>query len=158
MAINYELTEKYAAKIKPILPLAKKAYGARTQDTPEHKASRKYTDLLNEYTGKGGSLIALSKELDVAYSGMRRRVFTSTQPPVTSARGTSARQKKTEQEVAESVARVKKARAAGTAEYHQQLAKEYSAGVSLNTIAHALGISNAYPLYYGVQRHTAKTK
>jgi hypothetical protein len=152
---NYELTERYAEKIKPILPLAKKAYGSRNQETPAHKASRKYTALLNEYVEKGGSLIALSRELDVAYSGMRRRVFTSKQPPVTSVRGTTARPKKSKEEVEAAISRVKKAREKGTAAYHEQLAKEYASGVSLNVIARGLGITNASPLYYGVQRHTA---
>ncbi|WJZ48437.1 hypothetical protein [Actinomycetia phage DSL-LC01] len=152
---NYELTAKYAEKIKPILPLAKKAYGSRAQETPAHKASRKYTQLLNEYVSKGGSLIALSRELDVAYSGMRRRVFTSQQPPVTTVRGTTARPRKSKEETEAAVARVKKARDKGTAFYHEQLAKEYAAGISLNVIARGLGITNASPLYYGVQRYTA---
>lgn len=152
---NQELTDKYAVKIKPILPLAKKAFGARTQNTPAHKASRKYTELLNEYVNKGGSLIALSKEIDVAYSGMRRRVFTSQQPPVTSVRGTTARPRKSKEENEAAVQRVKKARAQGTQAYHAQLAHEYGAGISLNTIAKGLGITNASPLYYGVQRHAA---
>ena len=152
---NYELTQKYAEKIKPILPLAQKAYGSRTQETPAHRASRKYTALLAEYVGKGGSLVSLSRELEVAYSGMRRRLFTSQQPPVTSVRGTSARPRKTKEETDAAIARVKKARQLGTASYHEALAKEYGAGISLNTIARGLGITNASPLYYGVQRYTA---
>lgn len=152
---NYELTGKYADKIRPILPLAKKAYGSRTQDTPAHKASRKYTQLLNEFVDKGGSLISLSRELGVAYSGMRRRVFTSQQPPVTSVRGTTSRPRKSQEEIDAAVSRVKKARDKGTSAYHAQLAQEYASGVSLNVIARGLGITNASPLYYGVQRHTA---
>ncbi len=76
-----ELTEKYAQKIEPILPLAKRAYGLRGQATPEHKASEKYTALLKEYYSKGGSLVALAEKLGVAYSGMRRRIFASSTPP-----------------------------------------------------------------------------
>ena len=38
-----ELVTQYAEKIRPLLPLAKKAYGSRTQVTPAHKASQEYT-------------------------------------------------------------------------------------------------------------------
>ena len=54
MNTSRELTEKYAQKIEPILPLAKRAYGLRGQDTPEHKASTKYTELVKDYYSKGG--------------------------------------------------------------------------------------------------------
>jgi transposase-like protein len=48
--------------------------------------------------------------------------------------------------------RVREAKQQGTNEYHDQLAREYSDGISLSSLARELGISSAAPLYYGVQR------
>ena len=71
---SHELVEEYALKIEPLLPLAQKAYGARTRLGPHHEASREYTSLLSEFQARGGSLPLLAKRLNVAYAGMRRRV------------------------------------------------------------------------------------
>lgn len=146
--MNEKLLYEYAKKIRPLLPLATRAFGARTHDTPEHRASREYTRLLIEYYGKGGSLLALSKDLGVAYAGLRRRVVTADSPT----RTVRLHSRATPEQVAEAVDRVRSARAKGTDAYHQQLLKEYDAGISLGKLASALGLSGANPLYYGVHR------
>jgi hypothetical protein len=155
--VSDALVEQYAKKITPLLPLAKKAYGSRAQTTPAHEASREYTRLLSEFYEKGGSLVALADRLDVAYSGMRRRVFTASLPPSTIKKG---RVKLSDADVAKAASRVLAAREKGGAEaYHDALAQEYQNGVSLAALADQLGLSSAAPLYYGVQRsalrHTA---
>lgn len=148
--MNDQLVQEYKEKIEPLLILAKKAYGSRNQDTPAHNASREYTRLLIEYQKRGGSLPKLAKELKVAYAGVRRRVVmnsvavASIKPSVRSLRQSDA--------VDNAAIRVKKAKETGVNEYHDQLAKEYTAGVSLSALAKALGLSSAAPLYYGVQR------
>ncbi len=142
-----DLILEYAEKIRPILPLAKKAYGARNQASPEHDASRKYTDLLIEFKSKGGSLPQLAKTLDVAYPGLRRRIVmnnvavSSIKPKI----------RATHQENLDAVSRVKQAKGVGIDQYHDQLAQEYRSGVSLSVLARELGLSSAAPLYYGVQ-------
>jgi transposase-like protein len=147
-----ELTAVYAEKLKPMVESAKKACGSRTQDTPNHEISRQYTAQLREYYEQGGNLVALAKELGVAYSGIRRRVFLSA-VIITSSSGRK-HSTSTQQETDDAVARVKRAKAAGTRQYHAQLATEYlQNGVSLGRIAQGLGIKNASPLYYAVQRH-----
>jgi hypothetical protein len=143
-----QLLSEYADQIRPLLPLAKKAFGARTHVTPAHQASQQYTQLLVEYHNKGGSLLALAKELEVAYAGLRRRIVTANASSP-SYRGHSSA---TPEETAAAVERVRKAKAAGTTSYHDQLLKEYDAGVSLGKIASGLGLSGANPLYYGVHR------
>jgi hypothetical protein len=146
-----QLLSEYADRIKPLLPLAKRAFGARTHDTPAHRASHEYTQLLVEYHEKGGSLLSLAKELGVAYAGLRRRIVTA-DAPVPEYRGHS---KTSPEELADAIERVKKARAAGTDTYHQQLLVEYEAGVSLGKLAVGLGLSGSNPLYYGVHRARA---
>jgi hypothetical protein len=155
MKKNTALTQEYAEKMRPLIPLAQKAYGSKSQNTPAHQASRQYTELLVEFVEKNGSLIHLAKELEVSYAGLRRRVFTSSIP----AMDNKTSRKKIDPETLEAaVARVREAKAAGTVKYHEQLAHEYySNGISLSAIAKGLGVANAGPLYYGVQRHVHKT-
>lgn len=153
--MSEELTKEYAEKIKPMLELAKKAYGSRNQSTPAHIASKAYTALLIEYTEKDGSLLRLANELGVAYSGMRRRVFTAKTP---SALNSWTNKNLAADEVAAAIERVRLAKQnGGTRAYHRQLSTEYyKNGVSLGAIAKGLGIKNAAPLYYGVNRHTLR--
>lgn len=147
-----ELTEEYAAKLEPLLPLAKRAYGLRGQDTPEHRASAQYTDLVKEYYAKGGSLVALSHRLSVAYSGLRRRVYTSAVPPV----ARKLRSKATEESIAVTLSDIVDAKNASTEEYHAAIYKAYNEGVSLALIAKSLNLSSSAPLYYAMQRHTIR--
>lgn len=148
---NEELTLEYADKIQPLLPLARKAYGSRTQATPAHEASRRYTELLVEYNDKGGSLLDLATVLGVAYSGIRRRIFTSKTPNL---EVDKPKRKTTPEELEAALERVREAKARGTRAYHEQLAVEYHGnGISLGALARGLGIANAAPLYYGVNRH-----
>lgn len=142
------LLEKYKAKLEPLVPLATKAYGSRSNDTPAHRASRKYTELLVEYYEQGGSLVAMANELGVVYAGLRRRVTTADAP----VREAKPRSRFEPEQLDAAVERIKAAKAKGTEEYHAQLAKEYDKGVSLAKVATALGLSSSNPLYYGVQR------
>jgi len=149
-----KLLESYAKKIKPILPLAKKAYGSRLHVSPAHKASRQYTQLLVEYHSKGGSLVALAKELGVTYAGVRRRVLTADEV-VQPARKRSAL---SDTLTAKGIERIKKAKEKGPDAYHAALAAEYDKGISLAKVAAALDISSSQPLYWAVSRARQKQK
>lgn len=137
------------------MPMAHKAYGAKDQKTPAHIASQEYTRLLKEFHSLNGSLLDLSQELGVAYSGVRRRVFTSELESLAATRVRGAA-KRSPEEVEASIERVRVAKALGPIKYHAQLADEYANGFSLGAIAKGLGITNAAPLYYGVQRHSIR--
>ncbi len=143
-----QLLADYADQLRPLMTLAKRAYGSRANVSPAHQASQEYTRLLVEYHSKGGSLLALAKELDVAYAGLRRRVVTAG-VPVAPNRAHSAA---TPDEIAEAVERVQLARRTGTDSYHRQLLTEYESGISLGKLAAGLGLSGSNPLYYGVQK------
>lgn len=146
--MSQELVEKYAQLIEPILPNAKRAYGSRSQATPEHDASREYTRLLTEFYSKGGSLPLLAKRLHVAYAGVRRRVVMND----ISVSLIKPKIRVKDQDVRSSALRVNKAKSENVDSYHDQLAQEYRAGISLSNLAKELGLSSAAPLYYGVQR------
>lgn len=152
--MSNELVEQYAQLIQPHLEDAKKAYGARNQNSAAHNASREYTRLLIEFRSKGGSLPLLAKRLQVAYAGVRRRVVmneinVSNIKPKTKIRGEA---------VKIAAQRVKLAKEQGTDQYHDQLAEEYKSGISLSNLAKELGLSSAAPLYYGVQRSLQRNR
>ena len=148
-----DLVAQYKAKIEPLFPLAKKAYGSRFQNTPAHKASREYTRLLVEFYSIGGSLPELAKALKVAYPGLRRRVVMES----VSISNIKPQKKANRSELPAAVERVKIARQSGdVSTYHKQLAEEYKNGFSLQDIAKGLGLGSAAPLYYGAQRSLQK--
>jgi hypothetical protein len=151
--MNEEILESYAQRIEPLLPQAKKAYGSRTQSTPQHTASREYTRLLVEFHSLGGSLPKLAKRLEVAYAGVRRRVVMSN-VSVSSVKPTT----RVKGDITAAVERVRAAKSVGVDQYHDQLAAEYRSGVSLANLAKAMGIKSAAPLYYGVQRSLQRSK
>lgn len=148
------LVESYVAQIQPHLELAKKAYGSRNTDSPQHAASREYTRLLVEFYQRGGSLLQISKELGVTYAGVRRRVTTANIPPA----GSRNRSKATPDEILQAAQRILEAKHSGDVDiYHEALRREYEDnGISLNKLAKALGLSSSNPLYYGVARTKIK--
>jgi hypothetical protein len=144
-----ELLEEYVEKITPVLDLAKKAYGSRSTKSPQHDASRLYTQYLVEFYAKGGSLLQISKALGVTYAGVRRRIVTAELPATTKRSRSTA----SVEDVFNAATRVIEAKNAGTDAYHEQLRYEYEVnGISLTKLAKELGLSSANPLYYGVSR------
>jgi transposase-like protein len=146
------LIEEYSNRLEKLMPLAKKAYGSRSNTSPAHDASRQYTNLLKEYYGKGGSLVAMASELGVAYAGLRRRVVTSEMPSLPPRK----RSRLTPEETEQAILRIKDAKSKSTEDYHTQLAAEYDNGISLAKVASGLGLSSSQPLYYGVQRSRSR--
>lgn len=141
--------ERYAQAMEPLLPLARRAYGSRDIQSPQHDASREYTRLLVEFYNNGeGSLLDMAERLGVQYAGLRRRVVTSGVP--TSSR--RPRKKFPEEEYDAAVEEIQHAKTQGTYEYHLTLYKHWERGLSLTKIAKRLGLSSSNPLYYGVNR------
>jgi hypothetical protein len=63
-----------------------------------------------------------------------------------------------DQDIKSAAQRVQRAKAQDVDAYHDQLAAEYKAGISLSNLAKELGLSSAAPLYYGVQRSIQRTE
>lgn len=148
--------EEYAAQMEVLLPLARKAYGSRTTNSPQHEASREYTRLLVEFYGNGGSLIQLANRLDVTYAGVRRRILTDEIPAIPKGKNS----KSSPHEVTEAAVRVKLAHLEdGSAAYHDQIRYEYEVNkISLAKLAKELGLSSANPLYYALTRSRVNSK
>jgi chromosome segregation and condensation protein ScpB len=148
--MEFSVFEEYAQKLKELLPLARRAYGSRSVDSPQHDASREYTRLVVEYYRRGGSLINLAQALGVTYAGLRRRVITA---EISAPKKRNYSRASQEQSV-EAFNRIMRVKELGTVEaYHEALRHEYEDnGISLTKIAKLMGLSSANPLYYGVAR------
>jgi len=149
-----DLLRTYAGWIVPILPLAQKAYGSRDSISPQHDASREYTRLLCEFYALGGSLIQMAEKLGVTYAGLRRRVTTAC---ITPSANTRVRRKYTDEEYTEAIDTILAAKAESTETYHDTLKSVHDRGFSLTHIAERMGLSSAYPLYYGVNQSKIRT-
>jgi transposase-like protein len=143
------LADTYAKKLEPLVEDAKRAYGSRDQNKTPHKASRRYTELLVEYYEKGGSIQMIADRLGVTYAGIRRRIITANNavPPAVRRKGL------TEEVINAHIDRIRDAKERGTERYYAAIAQARENGVSMSAIARGLGISNASPLYYGLQQH-----
>lgn len=134
--------EEYAAKIRPLLPLATQP-GRHRLGSPVRVASDRFTELVQEYSSKGGNMAALSRELGLEeqtiYKRNRRGRKHGIKAGHYSAAGMKAR------DVATVQAAVARARAAeeegGRAARDAVLAKAYKDGVALRPLAAAFGMT-----------------
>lgn len=144
--------DAYAARIRPLLPLATQAYGRRDTISPAHDASREYTKILCEYVAEGGSLPKLADSLGVAYAGLRRRVTNAQLPPVPRVE----RKRYSDEEYTHVTEELTRLRASGTDQYHDRLLELQENGYSFTRITRELGLKSGYPLYYGADRARAR--
>lgn len=149
MTVNLALVKQYADLIRPHLELAKKAYGDRNTQSPQHDASREYTRLLKEFYEQGGSLLALGEELGVQYSGLRRRITAQAPDPDKAPR---KRVKVSEEELNAAAADLLALKGGDSEVYHDRIKHYYDANVSLSKLAEKMGLASAYTLYYGKDR------
>lgn len=143
---EYELGKTFKEAMLPLIPLAQKAYGSRATDSLAHETSRQFTELLAEYSKRGGALLPLSKELNVSYAALQRRLKTADVAPLPR----SARSKADSTEYPPAAERLKKVKKISTVAYHTAIKQEYDRGLSLNKLASYMGLKSAYPLYYGL--------
>ena len=150
------MTEKYADLMRPLLPLARKAYGSRDTVSVQHDASREYTRLAIEYYSNGGSLLKLAEALGVTYAGLRRRILTNDIRP----KDKRTRSKATAEEISSAVKSILFAKGSGNVEnYHETIRAQYEdRWISLSKIAKEMGLSSANPLYYAVAKTKIKQK
>ena len=141
----------YAAKIKPLLSDAKKAYGSQAPNSPARIASETVNAYLLQYVEKGGQIPELARHLDgeISLSGLRRRVRIARGADTSAMEGQEqivgrvprARGKKDPELIKEAVKEIQLARKQGGRVYGDAVRKAYDEGLSLNAIASELGIS-----------------
>lgn len=144
--VNTQLVEEYADLLRPLLPIARKAYGTQGPNSSARLASRRVNELLLEYVDeKGGNVTHLANALGtemISLPGLRRRLRSARagnslgDTPTSKKRGS-----KDPARVAAAAERIKVARDTGTSEYGAEVRKVYDEGVSLTAVAREMGIS-----------------
>jgi hypothetical protein len=137
------LARDFAAEIKPLMPLARRAYGQQKQGTEARTASDQVNALLLEYDEAGGNVTQLSEELagEITLAGLRRRlrVARARTPLGVSSEDRPFRGSREPVKIHEAVHRIRQAQ--GTPSYGVEIRRAYDAGLALSAIADELGVS-----------------
>lgn len=144
--INTTLVEEYAERLRPLLPIARKAYGTQGPQSEARLASQRVNKILLDYVDeKGGNVTHLANELGtdmISLAGLRRRLRSARSGHSLGATSTSKKRgDKNPGRVAEAAERIKTAKEKGSPEYGAEVRKVYDEGVSLAAVAGKIGIS-----------------
>lgn len=137
-----ELAQKYAEDIRPLMPLARKAYGQQKQGTTARAASDAVNELLLEYDGKGGNVTQLAEELDgtITLAGLRRRLRVARAgTPLGQVTDRSFRGNRDPEMIHAAVEKIRAAQ--GTDMYGVEIRLAYDQGLALSALAEELGVS-----------------
>jgi hypothetical protein len=148
--VNTELVHEYAERLRPLLPLASKAYGTQRPDSAPRRASDEVNKIILEYADqRGGNMTHLATELEgsISLPGLRRRLR-SARGGSLSAEYSFARKRGTKdpEKVEAAAKKIDEARNVNSLAYAQAVREVYAAGISLSAVARALGI-NYYSLW-----------
>lgn len=142
--VNEELVNQYAEDLRPLLPLAARAYGTQGPNSPARLASDEVNQKLLEYASQGGNITHLANELEgsISLPGLRRRLRSARNGKLLGT-FTSSRKRgnKDPEAVARAAEKIRNARAVGPRQYGQAVRDVYEENISLTAVAQELGVS-----------------
>lgn len=148
--VNTELVTEYAERLRPLLPEASKAYGARKPDSVPRRASDEVNKLILEYVEKhNGNMTHLARALEghISLPGLRRRLRSARGGSLTKDIGYSRKRgSKDPEKVSAAAHKIRQARNVSPAAYAEAVRQAYRDNISLSAIAKELGI-NYYSLW-----------
>lgn len=143
--VNAELVSDYAEQLKPLLPLAGKAYGTQGPNSPARVASDKVNQLLLEYVDQHhGNVTHLANELDgyISLPGLRRRLRSARNGKLLGSFPSSRKRgSKDPEKVKAAAAKIGQARNVSPTAYGQAVREVYQENVSLSAVAKELDVS-----------------
>lgn len=148
--VNDELVGDYADRIRPLLPLARTAYGTQAPDSPARRASDEVNDLILEYADvKGGNLTHLARELGegdsnetLSLAGLRRRLRSARRGKLLGSTSTSRKRGSRDPELVKDAAhKIRQARNVGSSSYGEAVRDAYRRNISLTAVAKELDVS-----------------
>ena len=143
--INTTLVEDYAEQLRPLLPVARTAYGTQGPESGPRLASQRVNKLLVEYVDEhGGNVTHLANELGtdlISLAGLRRRLRSARSGHTLGTTTSKKRGSKDPARVIEAAKRIGVARSEGTSRYGAEVRAVYDEGVSLAAVADELGVS-----------------
>lgn len=139
--VNQELVHTYAERLRPLLPLAGRAYGTQRPTSPARQASDQVNEVILEYVDKGGNMTHLANALEgeISLPGLRRRLRSARGGTL----GTPNRKRGTKdpEQVEQAARKISEARVISSAQYADAVRRVYADGVSLSAVADKLGMS-----------------
>lgn len=142
--VNTELVEEYAAELREVLPLARRAVGTRRPDSPERQASDRVNELILEYADKErGNITHLANALkgEISLPGLRRRLRAARSRSLGSFATSNKRGTKDPAKVSAAAKKIADARRLGPNEYRDAVREVYADGVNLTAVAEEIGLS-----------------
>lgn len=144
--INTTLVEEYADQLRPLLPVARTAYGTQGPESKARLASQRVNALLVEYVDEhGGNVTHLANQLGtdmISLAGLRRRLRSARSGHSLGATPTSKKRgSKDPAKVIAAAKRIGAAREESTEAYGAAVRDVYAEEVSLAAVADELGIS-----------------
>jgi len=139
--VNQGLVHTYAERLRPLLPIAGKAYGTQRPDSPARLASDQVNVLILEYVQQSGNMTHLANALDgvISLPGLRRRLRSARGGTL----GTPNRKRGTKdpEQVERAAKQISEARVVSSAQYADAVRQVYAQGVSLSAVADKLNMS-----------------
>jgi hypothetical protein len=143
--VNTDLVGEYAERIRPLLPLAARAYGTQGPNSPSRQASDEVNKLLLEYVDQhGGNVTHLANELegDISLAGLRRRLRSARNGGLLGSTSLSRKRgNKDPERVAAAAEIIRQARNVSPTSYGDAVREVYQSGISLSAVAKELGCS-----------------
>lgn len=143
--VNTDLVDEYAERMRPLLPLAAKAYGTQGPNSPSRQASDQVNELILEYVDqKGGNVTHLANALegDISLAGLRRRLRSARNGGLLGSTTTGRKRGSKDPEVVIPAAKkIAQARNVSPATYGKAVREVYQDGVSLSAVAKELKCS-----------------
>lgn len=145
--VNENLVVEYADKMRPLLPLARTAYGTQGPDSPARLASDEVNRYLIEYVDrKGGNITHLANELGtelISLAGLRRRLRSARNGRLLGASAPASRKRgsKDPARVESAADLISAAREESSHSYGAAVREVYNSGVSLSAVAKKLDCS-----------------
>lgn len=142
--VNTELVETTAEELRPLLPLAAKAYGTQGPNSPARQASDEVNKKLLEYVNQGGNVTHLANELEgyISLPGLRRRLRSARNGQLLGTFTSSRKRGSKDPELVQAAAdEIRQARNVSPIAYGQAVRDAYQRNVSLSAVAKELGVS-----------------
>ena len=143
--VNNELVGEYAEKIRPLLPLASRAYGTQGPGSPAREASDQVNRYLKEYADEHhGNITHLSRELEdeISLAGLRRRLRAARKGNMLGSLTSShKRGSRDPEKVKAAAAKIEQARHVSSQAYGQAVRDVYVSGVSLKAVSEEMDIA-----------------
>lgn len=144
--VNTTLVADYAERMRPLLPLARRAYGTQGPNSPSRQASDEVNKLLVEYVDeKGGNVTHLARELEdsISLAGLRRRLRSARNGGGLLGTTSTSRKRgsKDPNRVSDAARKISDAKNVSSIAYGDAVREVYAAGVSLSAVAKELDCS-----------------